>query len=76
VLERLNREIRRPMEAVPIFPDRDSRVRLAGHALIGQHGGWMAAERRYVPLAGMAKLIERESGAFLRATVGGKPESS
>jgi hypothetical protein len=62
VQERLKRELKRRMEAVPIFPDRDSRVRLAGHALIGQHGEWMAAERRYMPLAGMAKPKESESG--------------
>jgi transposase-like protein len=67
VQERLNREIKRRMEAVPIFPDRDSCIRLAGHVLIDQHDEWMAAERRYVPLAGMAKLKERESGAFLPA---------
>jgi transposase-like protein len=64
---RLNRGIKRRMEAVPIFPDRDSCVRLAGHALIDQHDEWMAAGRRYVSLAGMAKLKVRESGAFLPA---------
>jgi transposase-like protein len=38
VHERLNREIKRRMEAVPIFPDRGSRTRLAVLALIGQRG--------------------------------------
>ncbi|MDR2520258.1 MAG: transposase [Eubacteriaceae bacterium] len=75
VQERLNREIKRRMEAVPIFPNRDSRIRLAGHALMDQHGEWMAAEWRYVPLAGMAKLKERGSGAFLPAPLRGKPKS-
>jgi transposase-like protein len=67
VQEKLNREIKRRMEAVPIFPNWDSFIRLAGHALMDQHGKWMAAERRYVPLAGMAKLKESESGALLPA---------
>jgi hypothetical protein len=34
VQERLNRGLKRRMEAVPIFPDRGSRIRLAGHVLI------------------------------------------
>jgi transposase-like protein len=67
VQESLSRGIKRRMEAVPIFPDRDSRIRFAGHALMDHHGEWMAAERRYVPLAGMAKPKESESGAFLPA---------
>ncbi|MDR2519722.1 MAG: transposase [Eubacteriaceae bacterium] len=33
LLERLNREIKRRMKAVPTFPNRDSRVKLAGHVL-------------------------------------------
>jgi hypothetical protein len=44
------------MGAVPLFPSRDSRVRLAWHALIGQRSEWTAAERRYVSLSGMARL--------------------
>ncbi|MDR2520057.1 MAG: transposase [Eubacteriaceae bacterium] len=54
VQERLNRR----MEAVSIFPDRDSCLRLVGHVLINQHDEWMAAERRNMSLAG------RERRAF------------
>jgi transposase-like protein len=64
VQERPNK---RRMEAVSIYLDRDSSISLAGHVLIAQHGEWMAAERRYVPLAGMAMLKERESDAFMPA---------
>jgi hypothetical protein len=50
------------MESAPIFPSRDSCVRLAVHALIGQRGEWTAAERRCVSLAGMARLKRGKAG--------------
>jgi transposase-like protein len=58
----LNREIKRRMEAEPIFPGRYACARLESHALMDQHDEWMAVEWRYVSLAGMAMLKERARG--------------
>lgn len=56
VLERLNKEIRRRINVVQVFPDRNSVIRLAGAVLMEQHDEWIAAEKRYLSLDSMNEL--------------------
>jgi len=54
-LERVNREIKRRINSVGIFPDRDSVTRLVGAVLIQQHEDWISG-RNYFSDTSMAKL--------------------
>ena len=63
-LERLNKEVKRRADAVGIFPNEDSIVRLVGAVLLEQNDECQL-QHRYMQIEGMAKLngsmIEEEN---------------
>ena len=55
-LERLNKELRRRVRAVGLFPDEASVLRLLGSILVEQDDEWRVASRRYFSVSSMAQL--------------------
>ena len=55
-LERLNKELRRRVRAVGLFPDEASVLRLLGSILVEQDDEWRVATRRYFSASSMAQL--------------------
>ena len=55
-LERLNKELRRRVRSVGLFPDEASVIRLLGALLVEQDDEWRAADRRYLSAESMALL--------------------
>jgi putative transposase len=55
--ERTNREVRRRTDAVQLFPDRPSIIRLVGALLMEISDEWAVERRRYFSQASMAKLL-------------------
>jgi transposase-like protein len=62
-LERLNKELRRRIRAVGLFPNEDSAVRLVAAILAEQDDEWRTAERRYFSTQSMNQLLGRPEPA-------------
>jgi putative transposase len=59
-LERVNREIKRRVDVVQIFPNPDALERLTTAVLIEMHDEWIAFPRRYLPEGSMDKIYPNE----------------
>ncbi|MFE1856640.1 IS256 family transposase [Streptomyces sp. NPDC059489] len=59
-LERVNREIKRRVDVVQIFPNPGALERLTTAVLIKMHDEWIAFPRRYLPEGGMDKIYPAE----------------
>jgi putative transposase len=52
----VNREIKRRIDVVHVFPNDDALVRLVTAVLFKMHGAWIAFPRRYLPEGSMGEI--------------------
>ena len=57
-IERLNKEIKRRVKVVGLFPNTDSAMRLIGAILLEQNEQWMDEEKKYLSKKSMRELLE------------------
>jgi putative transposase len=55
-LERVNREIKRRVDVVQVFPNDDALLRLVTAVLFEMHDEWIAFPRRYLPEGSMDRI--------------------
>ncbi|WP_180685560.1 transposase, partial [Streptomyces gossypiisoli] len=61
-LERINREIKRRVDVVQVFPNDDALLRLVTAVLFEMHDEWIAFPRRYLPEGSMDQIYPTEAG--------------
>ncbi|MGH2889021.1 MAG: IS256 family transposase [Solirubrobacteraceae bacterium] len=59
-LERVNREVKRRVDVVQVFPNDDALLRLVTAVLFELHDEWIAFPRRYLPEGSMEELYPTE----------------
>ncbi|MFE0633511.1 IS256 family transposase [Streptomyces sp. NPDC058864] len=59
-LERVNREIKRRIDVVQVFPNDDALLRLVTAVLFEMHDEWIAFPRRYLPEGSMEQIYPAE----------------
>ncbi len=59
-LERINREIKRRVDVVQVFPNDDALLRLVTAVLFEMHDEWIAFPRRYLPEGSMDQIYPTE----------------
>jgi putative transposase len=59
-LERVNREIKRRIDVVQVFPNDDALLRLVTAVLCEMHDEWIVFPRRYLPEGSMDQLYPNE----------------
>ncbi len=63
-LERVNREIKRRIDVVQVFPNDDALVRLVTAVLFEMHDEWIAFPRRYLPEGSMGEIYRKSAPAL------------
>jgi transposase-like protein len=73
-LERLNKEVKRRVDVIGIFPNKDSITRLVGAVLLEQNDEWQL-QHRYMQIEGMAALATPQTEEIkpLQTTLHSKP---